>query len=310
MPKQHNNLNDNLITTTRVSGANELKIYIKEITALANEIRQEFENSLEQPSAIVEYRRTRRSTHDFNAEMSRVSHCDFVYNNTKLPQSSKIIQADGMVIECLRLLETLRKMLVSNKQQKKTTVRNIRGTINQLKKHQQQWVASLKPEVELEAKVSSPFIERLENVIEMTKQNHHTITNRLMEQVNTLVLAMRRNILAFKLSMENTIGEIIHHAEKCRAFIAKCRRIELVEFCASVWWFESEYSAVIAQHPELSEIRLSISVILPKANDRPKIVVHVASDPASSSVCEYELDQSLTEKIITDEACREFENGL
>ena len=316
MPKQPKPL-DNFITTTRISGANELQKYIEEITAIANEIRKEFEDSLLQPYAIVEYRRTGRSTHDFNAEMSSVTHRDFVYTKTTLKQFSKFLQSDEAVFECLRLLETTRKMLVNNKQQKKTTVRNIRATINELKKHQQQWNEFLKIDVELEAKVSSPSIDRLEREIEMTKQNHRTITNRLIGQAATLVLVMRRNILAFKLSMEDTIGEIIRHAEKCRSFIAKCRRLELIEFCASIWWFESQHSALIEQHPELSDHRFSVSaevqeeenersstMMMTFADDRTNIVVQCC---CLTTVCEYHLDQNLTDIILTDEACQAFE---
>ena len=294
-----------IITTTNVSGANQLKKYIQEITEVAKEIRKEFEDSLKQPKAIVEYQRTEStSTHNFNAEMSRVSHDTFVYNNTRLIQSSKFLQADGVMIECLGLLEIVRKMLVNNKQQKKTRVRNIRTIINELKRHQQQWIAFLKPAVvEIETEVSSPSIERLEKEIETTKQNHRTITNRLLTQANTLVLAMRRHIFAFKVAAEDSIGEIIHNAVKCRAFIAKCRRLEVIDFCASMWWFDTQHSEFIAQHPELSERHFTVSVAELEENDRIKFVVQ-CFDPMVITVGEYEFDQA---HILTDEALQAFE---
>ena len=305
MPTQQKKSMTPLITSTRVSGANELKKYIQEITEVAEEIRQEFEDSLKQPNAIVEYQRTgSTSTHNFNAEMSRVSHETFVYNNTRLIQSSKYLQADGVMTECMGLLEIVRKMLVNNKQQKKTTIRNIRATVNELKRHQQQWIAFLKPAVvEIETKVSSPAIERLEKEIEATKQNHRTITNRLLAQANTLVLAMRRHIFTFKIAAEDAIGEIIHNAEKCRAFIAKCRRLEVIEFCASMWWFDTQHSEFIAQHPELSERHFTVSVSELEENDRIKFVVQ-CFDPMVITVGEYEFDQA---HILTDEALRAFE---
>lgn len=315
----------NVITTTSISGANELMKYIKGITELTEEIRREFEESLRQPDANVEYHRSEKSTQYTNAEMSVVSHRTLVYHKTSLSEHSKYLHANEVMIETLNLLENLRKMLVNNKQQKKTTVRNIRATINELKRHQQQWIAFLKPELELEASSSaaatSPSIVRLEMEIETTKQNHRTITNRILTQVNLLCLTTRRNILNFKLAAEETIGEIVCHAEKCRAFIMKCRQLEVIEFCASIWWFDKYHSEFITEHPELSECHFTVSAELDERHtrstmmttgwsierDRIKIVVQ-CFDPMVITVGEYDLDQSLAKEILTDEAIQAFED--
>jgi hypothetical protein len=311
MPKQHKKSTTPLITTTRVDGAKHLKEYIQEVMAVAKEIRQEFEYSLEQPNAVVvengllQFTHTSKQFH--NVEKSARDHRTFVYNKTKLEQFSKFLQADEVVIESVGLLETFRKMLVNNKQQKKTTIRNIRSTINELKRQQRQSAAN-PADGEIDAKVSSPSIERLERAIETTKQNHCTITKRIITQVNTLVLVMRRNIIAFKLAAEDTIGEIIHNAEKCRAFIAKCCRLEVIEFCASIWWFDTQHSDFIAQHPEWSERYFSVSAEL-EENDRIKLVVQ-CFDPMVLTVCEYEFDQTLAKTILTDEAIHAFESAV
>ena len=315
----------NVITTTSISGANELMKYIKGITEITEEIRREFEESLRQPDANVEYHRSEKSTQYTNAEMSVVSHRTLVYHKTSLSQHSKYLHANEVMIETLKLLENLRKMLVNNKQQKKTTVRNIRATINELKRHQQQWIAFLKPELELEASSSaaatSPSIVRLEMEIETTKQNHRTITNRILTQVNSLCLTTRRNILNFTLAAEETIGEIVCHAEKCRAFIMKCRQLEVIEFCASIWWFDKYHSEFITEHPELSECHFTVSAELDERHtrstmmtttgwsierDRIKILVQ-CFDPMVITVGEYDLDQTLAKEILTDEAIQAFE---
>lgn len=322
--QQQMTMADNAITTTSISGANELMKYIQGITEITQEIRQEFEESLRQPDAIVEYHRNEKSTQFTNAEMSAVSHRTLVYHKTKLSQHSKFLQAHEVMVETLKLFENLRKMLVNNKQQKKTTIRNIRATINELKQHQQKWIAFLKPELELELEAStiasSPSIVRLETEIETTKQNHRTITNRILKQVNLLCFTTRRNILNFKLAAEETIGEIIRHAEKCRAFIMKCRQLEIIEFCASIWWFDRCHSAFIAEHPELSERHFTVSAELDEKHDgrpmtmegwsfeRDRIKILVQSfDPVVSTVCEYDFDQTLAEEILTDEAIQTFE---
>lgn len=323
--QQQMTMADNAITTTSISGANELMKYIQGITEITQEIRQEFEESLRQPDAIVEYHRNEKSTQFTNAEMSAVSHRTLVYHKTKLSQHSKFLQADEVMVETLKLLENLRKMLVNNKQQKKTTIRNIRATINELKQHQQKWIAFLKPELELELEAStiasSPSIVRLETEIETTKQNHRTITNRILKQVNSLCVTTRRNILNFKLAAEETIGEIIRHAEKCRAFIMKCRQLEVIEFCASIWWFDTCHSAFIAEHPELSERHFTVSAEVDEKHDarsstmegwsfeRDRIKILVQSfDPMMLTVCEYDLDQTLAKEILTDEAIQAFEH--
>jgi len=223
MTKQRKNTTipqTSVIATTRVNGANELKEYIEEITEIVKEIRNEFKESLQQPDAVVvengHLQFTITSKQLYNVEKSARDHRTFVYNKTKLQQFSKFLNADEVVVESLGLLERLRKMLVNNKQQKKTTIRNIRATINELKRHHRQSAAN-PADGEIEAKVSSPSIERLEKEIETTKQNHGTNAKCLLTQINTLLLVMRRNILAFKLAAEENIGEIICHAEKCRA---------------------------------------------------------------------------------------------
>jgi hypothetical protein len=329
MPKQQqqqqqmmNIANYNVLATRSVSGANELNKYIQGITEIKEEIRQEFEDCLIQPDAIVEYdHNENRTQFTTNIEMSAESHRTFINYKTKL-----FLQTGVVIVETLNLLEILRKMLVNNKQQKKTTIRNIRSTINGLKQQQLQWTTILNPEQELEAMtaVTSPSIERLEKEIEMTKQNHRTITNRILTQVNSLCITTRRNILNFKRAAEETIGEIIIHADKCRAFILKCRRLEIIEFCASNWWFDTCYWAFITEHPELSDHQFTVSAeqhthpntISGWSNDceRIKIVVkcfnptQLVHTTTTITICEYELDQTLAEEILTDDAIQAFED--
>ena len=108
-----------------INGAKDLKMCIQDMTRDAESIRAEFDHDLQQPKAVVNYPDNDfisigQGNHEFNARMCQVAHSDFVYNNTQLSQSSQVLQCESVVKDCLARLEELRKMIVNNKQQKKT----------------------------------------------------------------------------------------------------------------------------------------------------------------------------------------------
>lgn len=309
-----------------INGAKDLKLYIQDMTHDADSIRAEFERDLQQTKALVNYSDNEfisigRGNHELNARMCQDAHNDFVYKHAQLPQSSQVRQCESVVKDCLVRLEGLRKMLVNNKQQKKTTIKTIRRIITAD-------INSLCDFKELELVCQSPSVVMLRGLIEQTKQNHKTVNCNILDQVHAIVLDMRtRHILMFEQSAQQTVEAIIQHADKCRAFIARCRHLAIIEYCAYLWCVKTqeEYcqqknnyyvSALLAEDKgELKQFHAAIASS-PSAAIRPmnvQIFVYERNEEMQQSeekdVCifVYELDENLAAEIITDEAIQTFE---
>ena len=309
-----------------INGAKDLKLYIQDMTHDADSIRAEFERDLQQTKALVNYSDNEfisigRGNHELNARMCQDAHNDFVYKHAQLPQSSQVLQCDSVVKDCLVRLEGLRKMLVNNKQQKKTTIKTIRRIITAN-------INSLCDFNELELAGQSPSVVMLRGLIEQTNQNHKTVNCNILDQVHAIVLDMRtRHILMFEQSAQQTVEAIIQHADKCRAFIARCRHLAIIEYCAYLWCVKTqeEYcqqknnyyvSALLAEDKgELKQFHAAIASS-PSAAIRPmnvQIFVYERNEEMQQSeekdVCifVYELDENLAAEIITDEAIQTFE---
>lgn len=318
---------------TRVKGVKDLKEYIEWMSKMIVDVAHEFQHDLKQEKAVIRRTRICRGGLDFSAEMCEIAHNDFVYHMTQLPQSSEYIQTTGILLGSIQQLENIRKMLVNNKQQKKTAIRRIRMIINM----ERSAAAALDGcvsaaeeddmmmvELEHPATEDGPIIKELYGLIEMTKQNHRTISKRLIEeQVCPIMRALRtRHVLAFKLAAENTIGEIIHHAEKSRAFMLRCRWLALVEYCASSWWLETQkdpmdpsyyhVSAVIVGEEEENEFkRFNPKKQYPAFIDQltnAAIRIVVTGDDSRIRVAQYDLTRELSETILTEDAINAFEN--
>jgi hypothetical protein len=255
----------------KIKGANDLKKYINDISELTEGIYRKFTEDIQQPKARVEEQCFPRNNRwEFCAKMCVLDHEDLVYNHMTLPFST-VLQSKKVVMECIAELENIRKMIVTNKQQKRTTIRRIKHIIKLASQtHCQRMMYSPtfdfvmmndnnsedenaldRPDTDsmlIELETDCDTVKGLKNMIELTKQNHRTISQRLLGQVEWIMKNLHshhhHHILAFTRSAEDTIGEIIHHAEKCRAYIAHCRHIALVEYCASIWWFETQKDAM------------------------------------------------------------------
>ncbi len=367
-------------TTTlarQVKGAKDLKEYIGQVTTMLQGIRDQFIRDLQDPRAIVKKQHKTYGTHEFRAHMAEVSHRDFIYHREKLPQCSKFLQAEMAAQALLEQIEDLRKMIVNNKQQKKTDIRTIRQIIVQARtlpaerdernrdttmraaatndddvdasshssRHERVLVAwsddttmtaatdddngdALQPHspdhelVDLE--YEHPAVKSLQKLIHTTKRNHRTVSRNLLNQVKANMAMMRGHIMTFKVEAENAIGEIIHHAEKCRAFITHMYHLDLIEFCASAWWFETQKDAM-----DHSDYYVSVAAVgEPKYFDAnfpqtpytafphspmPLLKIRVHGTPQSMShenlICEHVIDQELAETILTEEAVRAFEEN-
>jgi hypothetical protein len=206
MPNYNNNNNNNNNTfVIRVNGCTELKQYIQTTTELARDIRAELDADLAQPKAVVPFTREH--------EMTALKHACFVRDKVH-HQTSAFAVAESAIHEALAHLEIIRKMLVNNKQTKRTAVRGIQKIIAEM----HACISALEGTIETNA---SP-IQQLRQMKESTKQHHRTVSHSLLRQANRILVAMRlKHILAYKLAAQDAVGEIIHHAEKCRASISK-----------------------------------------------------------------------------------------
>ena len=340
------------ILPTSVKGAKELKEYIDRTNELVQAVRTEFEKDLKQDRANVERPNTFLGSRNISCEMCEVAHRDYVYYETVLPQHSAFLQAEQIVLDTIDALEHLRKMLVTNKQQKRTMLRNIRRSIasersalalppsaQQQSSSSQSFVTATDPDhgVNIDEpfdcllEYEGPAIKGLKQLGEQLKQNHRTIARNILLQVQPILIAMRtHNILAYKLAAENTIGKIIHHAEKCRTFFAQCRYFACIEYCASAWWMETqrdpmdhspyyvravlEGESTPSSFSESSAVQRPVSVF---GETSQQVIIEVQSANMSSSfddsskmmevVFSQYLDQELAGIILTEEAVRAFE---
>jgi len=337
-----------------INGANDLKKYIAEQTRLIQQIREEYLCDIQQERATVEVPTfPSNSSWNYRAQMCRSDHNSFIYKRTGLPQYSTFLQKEDQLNEALEQLEHLRKMLVTNKQQKKTGIRKIHEIINLVKTTERQGQRQLSSTFEfvdmssittamdddydydydydydrhneftLEAP-DSETVKALKAQIETTKQNHRTISRNLLQQVNTIVKSVKHNILDVKISAEDNVGEIIHHAEKCRAFIAKCFNFAVLDYCASAWWHQTQKDPMDHNyyHIEVETVNPDDATFNPNANNTAPPTANDVSGDIRICVYEgftvntdaivhlYEFDEELAQEIYSEELLCEVGNNI
>jgi len=339
----------NAAFATIIHGAKDLKEYISRISEIAQGIRREFDCDVQQSRARVEEPKTFLGSREFDVTMCGVSHNSVVHSETKLSQHSGFLQAEQVVNDSLALLENIRKMLVTNKQQRNVTVKNMKksthrssvktGKINNLKRPREiteeeqggvyqvpvlkGGAATFVGDFELEQE--NPETKRIKSLIKQIQENHRTVARNLCKQAELIVRALRtRDILAYKHAAETTIQKIIRHADLCRKFIAECRQIACIEYCASAWWMETQrdpmdhspyYLTAVAEGvpTRFNASAMEYSTLVSGRNAPPRILIKVQSAHRSShdNTChvvfsEY-LDQELADTILTEEAVCAFE---
>ncbi len=305
---------------------------------MITQIQENFMREMADSEARCRKQRSRGSSHDFAMEMCGITHGDLIYRETKLPQYSAFLQALAVANDCLDQLEALRKMLVNNKQQKRTAIRSFRELCNQF---HQQLVLATNLELELEMTPPNPTVNSVQRMIESTKQNHRTVSKGLIDQATKLMSAMRsRYILGLVTAAEDTTGAVLEHEKKCQAFMTQCLRLSAIEFCAKLWfgtqnpdpnnsknyYIHAEVvhdygDAVEGERPNRFDHHFKASRAAAYfefcAENKPVpricIAVHGDPDPADGNtiplVCKYELDQEFAETILTDEAIDQFEEA-
>ena len=178
---------------TTINGANELKKTIQEYVAMTDAIKTRFQNDIDTPG----YSSTHR-------EFIRKLVCD----------SDEILTPETNVNVTLATLEKLRKMLVTNKQQRKTAHKHFRRIANRI---QASFQTTSIEEMELEPEPVSFTID-LMNMDANAKQHHRTIARNILEEVNRLLAQMRQFIVALQIAFEDAVGKIIQHAANVHAF--------------------------------------------------------------------------------------------
>jgi len=326
-------------TETVINGAKDLKNYITGNTQLLQKMREEFLRDIQQPAAVVQHATLtfpRNTSWSFRADLCRADHASFVYKRTGLPQFSTFLQNEEKLNDALEQLDQLRKMLVTNKQQKKTGTRKIHDIIKLVRQQERQdqrlpsptfdFVTTMTTDdddeqdhydddhaIILEAD-DSTIVKALKAQIETTKQNHLTISHNLLQQVNPIVKAVRRYIVDVKRSAEDSVGEIIEHAEKCRAFIAKCFDYTVLEYCAVAWWNQTQKDAMDDgyYHLEVETLHADDTEFNPNAaattENNLRICVYAGNTIRQESLAHvYDYDHDIAQAIYTQETICEVE---
>lgn len=230
---------DNTFTTPaiiKLKGAKDLKKYTTAASETLKNITERFQADLRAPSAIVDVSAIHQDENiKFKAEMCAIEQRTFVHNISRC-HPSPVVRAKDDADKCLANLEELRKMLVNNKQQKKTTSKRVRGIIRLTSSANAATISLLQVVPDEEHPVAS----HLKELVVRLKQNHHTVAKNLREQAIFNMHQMRKCLLAYQEAAETVIQQIINRCEKTRAMVRKYEDIELIEFCARAWWFETQ----------------------------------------------------------------------
>ena len=229
---------DNHFTTPaiiKLKGAKDLKKYTTAASEALESITERFQADLCAPSAIVDVSSIQDKNIKSKAEMCAIEQRTFVHNISRC-HPSPVVAAKDDADKCLANLEELRKMLVNNKQQKKTTAKQARGIIRRTSSANAATIALLQVVPDAE----HPIVADMRGLIVQFKQNHKTVAKNLREQTIFNMRQMRKCILAYQEAAETVIQQIINRGEKTRAMVRKYEDIELIEFCARAWWFETQ----------------------------------------------------------------------
>jgi len=131
-----------------------------------------------------------------------------------------------------------------------------------------------------------------------SKQHHRTVASKILKEVNGIVLVIRQKlILAYQVATENAIGAIIHHAEKSRAFIQTCVQLAMVEFCATVWWNNT-------QKDPMDDAEYYVDATSNLDGHIRIVIKEILSNCVVFDEC---LNQEIADTIITADAVKAFE---
>ena len=282
------------ITRLPVRGAKELKGRIQEYVTLVNQMKNEFERSINTPDAKVDYAPICVPLHEFHASQRAVKHRDFIRKVGSECQSLYI--PDNNVNSTLTALEKFRTMLVTNKRHRKTAHKGNRRVSTAIQ-------ASLHKgdEHALEQPMNS-FSVDLTKMDAEAKQHHRTMSRNILEEVNRNLFQLRTQfILALQVALDDSIGKIIQHAEESREAIEHIRRLALLEFCASRW-FHAQKDAM-----DPNEYVVEIHESDDSSGGGGRVIkIHTIQNREEIFVATYDVDDKFVDQVLTEESITEF----
>jgi len=280
-----------------LNGANELKKAIQEYTATMNEMKARFETDLEAPLAKIDPPQICRPLHDFHARQCGVTHYDFILNRR---QSDELTATETHLTDTLTALEKLRKMLVTNKQQRKTAHKHNRRVAISIQASFQS--TELEPVIVVSDTLMDGFLT-INQMDANAKQYHRTIARNILDEANRLLTQLRcRFIVAYQVALDDTVGKIIQHAEKCRGFIESTLRLALIEFCAS-YWFHAQKDAM----DQTEYFVTATECQNPAKGGYGDIQIQIHTIQEQTLVASFHVDDAFSTQIITEEAVQAFE---
>ena len=286
---------------TYIKGPNDLQEYITRFLDMKNEIRQAFETGLADPLTSPERTTFCRLFKNHHADMCRSSHRRFI-SKTMMDETTGPEEAEAAIDRALQQLERFRKMLVDNKRHRKTTHRQnltagLRFKNEAAFNHE---FMSVEAELENDPRENHPCVLMLKQMDATSRQHHRTVAKKIIKEVNDLVLVIRQKLLlAYQIATENAIGAIIHNAEKGYEMIQKFIQLAMVEFCAMVWWEntqkdpmdDTEYYVIASSNPDdAGQIRIVFKECL-----------------SDAVVFDEFLNQEFAETIMTEDSIQAFE---
>ena len=274
-----------------VRGAKELKKRIQEYVTLVGGMKNDFERSVNSPDANVDPAPICVPLHEFHSSQCAVRHRDFI---RKVARESPDLSIPESNVNCaLAALENFRKMLVTNKQQRKTAHKDNHRVSTAIQASFQTTMEM----AELEPPMNAFSVELLK-IDDAAKQHHRTMSRNILEEVNRLLVQLRTQfILALQAALDDSVGKIIQHAEECREFIERTRRLALLEFCASRW-FDEQKDATDEKEYYVGANETDGGGLV--------IKVHTFQDREEIFVATFDVDEEFSKQVLTEESITEF----
>jgi hypothetical protein len=274
-----------------VGGANELKRRIQDYVTLVGEMKNDFERSVHSPKAQVNPTPICIPIHEYHSSQCAVRHRDFI---RKITRESPDLSIPESNVNCaLAALENFRKMLVTNKQQRKTAHKDNHRVSTAIQASLQTTMGELEPPM-------NAFSVDLLKMDDATKQHHRTMSRNILEEVNRLLMQLRTQfIVALQAALEDSVGKIIQHAEECREFIERTRQLALLEFCATRWFNAAQTDAMDND----KEYFVGIHEI---DGGGRVLKVHTFQDREEILVATFDVDEEFVKQVLTDDSITEF----
>ena len=306
------------------TGARELKECIACFETTVQNMNKRFEKDLTGSLVTVQKPSKNLGNKDFDVEMCCVLYRGEIHKETVLPQCSEFLQAKENLKKKIEALEAIRKMIVASNQANKTMLGKLRDAKKTHTVERKVQPSSVEPEPFecLLEEHASPVHVHLEQIRDLSMQHHESLVRNLRKQFHSICLELQRDILTYQLVAEDTIGKLIHHAEKCRSYFAECHYLAHVERCFFDWWMstqkdpknDSSFYVSVVSETEGHRTRFSDFTVrqpflystLPNAEAVSKSSLRIritVRDASSNSVVFSELlDEELALKIFADDA--------